>query len=295
MSGMENDNYLKYLAGNLLNLEVNTIVKNNTTGQKLPSNWRVVLREIAKMYREEMLTYGIYQKATGQAPDKLSGRYGLREKLLFRWEYGGEFSFNELRLHAKAGIRCLSAAAEQQKEARKKAVLESRIRMLERVDAQSTNILGMFKKRRKEFGVPETEGDRSVGMFAGWDTTGVDNDYEPFPSQTASFAWNNDVNISDINQLPDLDLSPEEITQIRKAWELGTEQVLLQTIIQIDGDVTCYLSTSFIELPAELRSLTLELHNDSIRTSTQFWSNLVQTVSSLAGKAFTKIFARNKA
>ena len=51
--------YLKNLAADLLTLEVNTIVKEQTTSSKMPATKRVALLEIARGYRELLVDYGL--------------------------------------------------------------------------------------------------------------------------------------------------------------------------------------------------------------------------------------------
>ena len=109
---------------------------------------------------------------------------------------------------------------------------------------------------------------------------------EPPESHTDSELWNNDIARRRMNQIGDLDLTPQQITLIRKAWEIGTERIVLQTVIQIDGDVTTRLSERFAKTPNDT---LLQIHNDSIETSTRFWSNLVKTLGDIAGRAFNAI------
>jgi hypothetical protein len=94
--------------------------------------------------------------------------------------------------------------------------------------------------------------------------------------------WNNDIDRERMNEIVDLDLTIDQITLIRKAWELGTEQIMLQTVIQIDGDVTTRMSERFA---MDFNQTVFDIHNNSISTSTLFWANLVKTLSEMAGKS----------
>lgn len=75
-------------------------------------------------------------------------------------------------------------------------------------------------------------------------------------------------------------LSTADRAMIRKIWELGTERVLVQTVIQIEGDVTNRISPA-IEAPE--REHLLELHQRGIQTSLHMWGNLVQVAKDLVG------------
>ncbi|GAA4828040.1 hypothetical protein [Algivirga pacifica] len=278
-------NYLKNLAGELLNLEVNTIVKENTTGAKMPTNRRVALLEIANEYRHTLVAYGLCAYANGNpAPKGSDGR----EKKLLRWQGAGEYSFKEIKHAATAGKNYYEEIVLTLSEQKDQDALNKRIKILQRIEAQSAAMIGIFKSRRLRYNVgPDTleDGLRDIPMveMAG-------SPLAPIPSQLPSYIWNNDLTLKDVNLVEDLELTPDNLTVIRKAWELGTQQVLLQTIVQIDGDVTNYLTNHFINLPPEIRKIALEMHTDSTTAATKHWSELFKTVSQLAGKALGQIF-----
>ena len=145
--------------------------------------------------------------------------------------------------------------------------------------------------RRKEFEVEIAEGQ---AQFEERPDLSPYDMFEPYPSQSASNGWNNDLSLNDINEVEDIDLTPEHITLIRKVWEIGMEQVLLQTTIQIDGDITSIISKDFIRMPHKTKNMVMNVHNDSITSSTHIWKMLFETIGKLAGKTFNKIFERTK-
>ena len=104
--------------------------------------------------------------------------------------------------------------------------------------------------------------------------------------------WNNDIDLSTINKVDDLDLTPDQVTLIRKTWEIGTQRILMQTVVQIDGDITNYLTNQFVNLSPELKAIVLNLHNDATESGARIWNMLFKTVSQLAGTAFRKIFEK---
>ncbi|MEH0154538.1 hypothetical protein V6R21_10365 [Limibacter armeniacum] len=283
------DQYLKNLAGELLNLEVNTIIKENTTGAKMPSNKRVALLEIANEYRHLLIEYGLCQKADGRPPQQAKDG---RPKTLLRWEGAGEYSFVEIKQQAAAGKQYYEGVVPMLQDDNAKDVLKKRIRLLARIESQSSNIIGIFKIRRKRFSEQielAQEGFSSQATLP----AETSNELLPFTSQLSSHLWNNDLSLRDINKVEDMDLAPDNITVIRKAWEIGTQQILLQTVIQIDGDVTNYMTNHFISLPEDIRSIALNLHNDATNEATKQWSTLFKTVSQLAGKALGQLFGKN--
>lgn len=277
--------YIRNLASDLLNLEVNTIIKDNTTSGKMPAKKRIALLEIADMYREKLVQYGVCEYATQENTDTSNNQ-------LIKWRFGGEFSFKEIKNFAEKEVGLIHKKIDEPSitEVKKKA-LEGKLKILNRIVRQSSSMIGMFKIRRLTFKVSKETSKNDDGLFNTFYKGGEQKDYQPFVSQMKSATWNNDISLSDINSSDDIQLAPDQITLIRKAWEIGTQQVLLQTIIQLDGDVTSYLTHEFLRQPEDSKRMLLNLHNDAIGTSTAFWSTLFNTVSNLAGKAFSKIFS----
>jgi hypothetical protein len=252
--------FFKTLAEDLLKLEINTILKEDMSGAKMPSSRRQALYEIATDYHRKLADLKI------------------REPV--EWEYAGIRSFGELRDRAKTGIINLRKTLEGVPED-KREELEKEIKLVERIHAQSSNMVGLFYRLRAE-----TENRKNLdGYFDAPEPT------EPAESHKASEKWNNDITRQRMNEIDDLYLAPEQITQIRKAWEIGTERIVMQTVIQIDGDVTTRLWQSFARNP---NKTIMEIHNQSISISTEFWSNLVRTLADIAGEALNLILGRSQ-
>ncbi|MBT29421.1 MAG: hypothetical protein CMO01_07130 [Thalassobius sp.] len=278
--------YLKNLAADLLTLEVNTIVKEQTTSSKMPATKRVALLEIARGYRELLVDYGLallekpaenreyYQKVE-------SGRFPV----LFQWLYGGEYSFKEIYNIAEAGSEYYAKLAEKSKNFDRMQEYEERSKLLIRLVKHSSNLIGMFKMRRKDYNVGEDVWPDPSLLD---ETTGH---YPPL-DDPKMIEWNNDIDLSTINKVDDLDLTPDQVTLIRKTWEIGTQRILMQTVVQIDGDITNYLTNQFVNLSPELKAIVLNLHNDATESGARIWNMLFKTVSQLAGTAFRKIFEK---
>lgn len=243
-------NLFEKVANRLLYLEINTIVKSDMDGTKMPSSKRRALYELAGDYNRKLLN--------------------LEVRDPIHWKYGGIRSFEELWKRAETGIRAYENTLKTYPE--KHEEIQQKIKTLERIQFQSIRIVDMFKlleskiKDRKGPGcapAPKSE--------------------EEVKSHEESEAWNNDIDPNRINMIDDLELSPDKITLLQKAWDIGTEPISLQTIIQIDGDVTTRMSESFARKPNET---ILRVHNESIVTATTFWSNLVKLITEIVGKSF---------
>lgn len=71
-------------------------------------------------------------------------------------------------------------------------------------------------------------------------------------------------------------IRPDQRATIRKIWEVGTERVVVQTCVQLDGDVVTRISEDLIEVHSEaIRGLILQAHRDSIDTGLRHWQSLV--------------------
>ncbi len=70
-------------------------------------------------------------------------------------------------------------------------------------------------------------------------------------------------------------LTADEIVVIRKAWELGTQEIAIQTVLQLDGDVVTRVQTGYTK---EIYNGLHEIHNQGVTTSVKFWKILVELI-----------------
>lgn len=73
-------------------------------------------------------------------------------------------------------------------------------------------------------------------------------------------------------------LGTDDRLRIRKIWEIGTADIAMQTVIQIDGDVVTYVQPYYAR--AAHRELHA-LHRQSVEASMTMWATLIQTISAL--------------
>jgi len=72
-----------------------------------------------------------------------------------------------------------------------------------------------------------------------------------------------------------LPFKTDELSIIRKAWELSTEEIAMQTVIQLDGDVITRIQPKYTK---EINNGLREIHNLGVETSIKVWKTLVSTV-----------------
>jgi hypothetical protein len=73
-------------------------------------------------------------------------------------------------------------------------------------------------------------------------------------------------------------ISPSDRAEIRKIWEVGTESVLMQTVIQIEGDVITRMNSA---VARGRHPEIVEVHKQSIEISLRMWGQLVDAAERL--------------
>jgi hypothetical protein len=81
---------------------------------------------------------------------------------------------------------------------------------------------------------------------------------------------------------PDGKLTAAELAVIRKIWELGTEEIAFQTVIQLDGDVVTRLQPKYAN-PSQ--RLVHAIHGEAVGVSVAFWKSLVELLETFFGVA----------
>jgi hypothetical protein len=262
------ESFFKRVAKRILYLEINTIVKDDMDGTKMPSSNRRALYELAGRYDNELI------------------KLDVRDPVY--WKFGGMRSFGELRRRALKGIEIYKKRRETATESAQKS-LDQKIGKLNRIEYQSSQVVGIFKNlerkveekaRDKYQPAPDALSDEKERQL---------KDGERAAPDDGSMFWNNDIMPQKINQIDDLDLSPDQITQLHKAWDIGTEAIVLQTIVQIDGDVTTRMAESLSKKPNDI---IFDIHNNSIVTATNFWCSLVDSISKMVGRTFASVLGK---
>jgi len=222
MSDFKND--LKKIATDLLNLEINTIIKPNIEGIKMPDP-RHALLDIAKDYNMWLSLRGIKR---GNQNEEMRG---------------GKDTFDQLREGANTKIAELNKRSPLTPEEQADLV------MLSRIKDKCDQLKGMFDAMKKRGGAD------------------CDNAY------TRSQLISSD-------QIPSFPLIPSELVLIRKIWDLGTAEIALQTVIQMDGDVVTYVTPKYVSSNSAMvnNELVHKLHSQGISTSVSFWKELVDVL-----------------
>jgi hypothetical protein len=112
----------------------------------------------------------------------------------------------------------------------------------------------------------------------------MNNSYTSLVNQTFHFPQPGfDINDNGYLQFNDLDLNTTQVSLIRKVWEIGTEQVVLQTVIHADGDITSRISERLLQKP---NPVLFQIHHESVQGAVGFWINIVETIGKMAANFF---------
>ena len=75
-------------------------------------------------------------------------------------------------------------------------------------------------------------------------------------------------------------LDSDAATRLRKIWELGTDQIIAQTTVHVDGDTVTRFQRDVEE---SKRSYYFDIHNQSVQTAVSQWKTLFDAFSALVG------------
>jgi hypothetical protein len=262
----------KKLASDLLRLEINTIVTENLSGTK-PNNFRRLLYELAEEYR---LRIGKYEAMFDNRPEPLSNE----EVPNFQKYTGGKEAYQELAAKAHVlweGFQVKMEGMPEKSEERERT--KSRQLLAGRIFEQSNMIVDIFRELRAAAEKYKKE-QASNGQTA-------DDD---FPNKV----WDNDFVPDQLKRQQDYELSPDQMAVIRKAYEIGTQYILMQTVVQIEGDITTYITTKFLEMPIAEQEVIMKIHDTALNTSIRLWQYMFQTIGNLLGSFTGGIFAKKQ-
>jgi hypothetical protein len=78
----------------------------------------------------------------------------------------------------------------------------------------------------------------------------------------------------------EMELTPEERMRLNVIWHMGVEQIAMQTVIHVSGDVVTRVRPEYV---GEQGRALLEIHHFAIKTSVEFWKTLVDVLGSMVG------------
>jgi hypothetical protein len=242
---------LAEIAGNLLCLEVNTIIAEGMTAEKMPVAGEALIR-VAQDYHRFLCNRLRELEDLGAVAASLP-RLGIDDAVRLA-------AFLDWQVHSG--------------DWQTFAIL----RRVARACEMARNVPGLHHALRPEH---DTIIDRIVsncdqlkGIFLGLDRPDMPIDQEI-------------VALAERNQEPLPHLGPDAIVKLRKIWEIGTETVVMQTVIQIDGDVVSRVQAG---RNGTENQVLHEIHRSAVEVSFQHWSFLVKLVEGFVDSVLGQFF-----
>ncbi|MBE2221332.1 MAG: hypothetical protein IAF02_07315 [Anaerolineae bacterium] len=299
------------IAQDLFNIEVNIILRNNITAQKMP-NPRHALLDIGKEYckaldemevwrrhyysqkSEEQAQpsddalfevmrreFGYLTEDEGSAQNIDMANYERRVSHNVSDELGGFDAFDVLRNWADSFMDDLAKDIYLSPE---------QLSILPRIKDNADLIKGMYSsicRRDPVLNDPKKPPEKNLAKRLELmpedkmnPNTVVKLSKEIDPAHTIDltneYTRSDLVNKAGIQPLP---LRDSEMVMIRKVWELGTEVIAMQTIVQVDGDVITRLNPIYLDETTYPR--LHDYHNKGVNIALEHWSSLVNVAKEL--------------
>lgn len=235
------DSLVRRVASDLLTIEVNTIIKPCMTARKMPPP-PVALFDIVDNYAD-------YVAQSAQ----LLGDVSVVEELDLRApETNGRKSFTRVLYNAEFLEKhfSLQVSADDAEDDERK----TRVVILRRICHYSHLMINILKDLELQY--PSQSG------FDFWDAS----------HQDLYDHYNEAINIS---------IDPHYISLIRKSWDMGIEQVVMQTVIQLDGDMISRIQKGFEK--EEFHGLQ-QLHLATCRMGVETWETMTKLVIHFIGE-----------
>jgi len=252
---MANGFDLTAVARSLLNIEVNTILRACMTGESMPLAPHALL-DIAGEYAQELCRLGVdltqyFKSGAGDAEALNPGWVNDPAAVSEELTVSPE-TFDRLRWAAKWAAR----AADR----RPKPLPQAKRVLLERIINNADTIKEMFKR-----------------FDAGFNTQFLNKNRAGLLNLTIR---------ADSYVVP-----PADVILVQKIWDIGVEEIVVQTIVHVTGDVTTRVQEGLAGARSEL---VFTIHRQSIDVSVGRWKDLLDAIRELAGTAVGVLLGRTK-
>ncbi len=255
---------LSDLAHDLFNIEVNTIVARGITGRKMPS-WPHALLDIASVYRRYLLDVvkldlepfeeddaDLAARSRDPSTSSLDGGKGA-DGFVPKTD---TVTFSRLRHAAAWALHNPTRGAHP--------VDDDKREILFRIRRNSDQIKGMLE-----------------ALAARPDGVNYDDVLNASRSQLSGEG-------AGAKPIPIPRLASAYLVQIRKMWDIGTDRIVLQTVVQLDGDVINRVKPGFDNPETPL----WRAHQKMVAFGTNQWKSIFELLAKLVGSAFKALFSR---
>ncbi len=260
---------IESIALGLLTIEINTIRKSGMSAQKMPE-LPIALHSIVDCYADFLSSggYGVTQFLLDLASQRISGATDVDQRLT-AWKAeaapldaakitNGAAMFEAMRWAAAAAIRddnivLLGPAPEKALHQEVRAIFVRIVSNCRQLVPLVQGLTAKYSASGKLFGGTLEETAQAV-------FSGARNYYD----------------------------ETDVVILIRKVWDIGTETVLAQTSVQVDGDMVTRISP---DIEGAQKDFLLALHTNSVKTGLAQWQAMFDLVKSLIGELGQMLFA----
>jgi hypothetical protein len=232
-------------ARSLLNIEVNTIVRDNMTAEQMPPVPHALL-DIAQDYADTLSTLGVdvpaYFEAPAPDPTQAAPAWAPAGSIGSTLTVSAD-TFNRLRWAAQWTSLSKDPPAARISPAQRV--------LLDRIVNNSDTIKEMFKRFDDRFNQQFLGKTRS-------DLVGLN--IEP-----NSYA-----------------IAPDDLIDLQKIWDIGVEEIVAQTMVFVNGAITTRVQQALRGAGSET---LFSIHRQSIDVSVACWRYLLDAVKEIAGDA----------
>jgi len=102
--------------------------------------------------------------------------------------------------------------------------------------------------------------------------------------------WRNCWELSRILNQPGNKLAPDDLLAVRKIWEVGTEVIVMQTVVQLDGDIVTRIDRAHV---GSSNAPVQQLHKAALETAMRHWQFLFETLATLATDTFKSFLGQS--
>ncbi len=248
------------LGADLATIEVNTIVKSCITGDKMPQAEHALIDIAAKMW-----LFLIEARAVPQKTDQ-------------QWDqdvHAGWAAWDACRKAARAAL----AASSVPEAPDLRLAHDVRMGKLDRIASACDQLKGLLYDTSKVGGARAGSSESTCGLDCriSRNNTGavththneVNVTYAALHGETERRRW--------------IPIDHRQRALLRKIWEVGLEEIALQTVIQLDGDIVTRVHPAYLH-----HGRLFEIHHESVHASQTFWKELIdialRLIEALAGK-----------
>ena len=254
---------LRDLGQDLTNIEVNTILTDGMTGRKMPP-YPEALNDIADRYARYLVdTVGLdlidffnqaHALEEGRAPSGVTSSSDLKPEFKAGTQVpealtNGEKDFRRLRWAA-------SAVIDDQK--RDPVVQPEVLTIVSRIHRHSGQLELVVRHLLEQGGVGDFIGIKGRAL------------YQKLRERA-----------TELPGAPAVDL-----TRIRKIWELGVDRIVLQSMLQLDGDIVFRADKS---LDLKAREALVKAHREFVELGVNHWRAMFELLANLMGSVFNRL------